>query len=44
MSSVKKTGDLTDERDMTEFQCAKWLLSMPVCVEIKQTIHSLSGK
>ena len=43
MSSVKKTGGLTRGRGMTELQRAKWLLSPPVCVKIKQAIHSLSA-
>jgi hypothetical protein len=43
MRSVKTSGGLTRGRGIGEIQQLTWLLSMPACAEINNTMQNLSG-
>ena len=43
MRSLKTTGGLTRGTGMSETQRLVWLLSMPMCAEINNTMQALSG-
>ena len=44
MRRLKSTEGLTGGRGMTEKQRLSWLLSMPSCVEVANTVQELRGK
>jgi len=44
MRSLKTTGGLTRGRGMTEGQRLKWILAMPACAQINQSMQQLSGE
>jgi hypothetical protein len=43
MRSLKSTGGLTRGRGMSESQRTLWLLSMPACAEMNQSMQEFSG-
>lgn len=43
MRSVKTTGGLTRGRGMTEIQHLVWLMSMPSCAEMNDTMQKVTG-
>jgi len=43
MRSLKTSGGLTRGRGMTEQQRLTWLLGMPACAEVNQTLQELTG-
>ena len=44
MRSVKSAGGMTRGRGMTESQRALWLLSMPACAEINDSMQEFTGQ
>ena len=43
MRGGKSTGGLTRGRLRTEFQCAKWVLSMPTCAEMSNAMQEVTA-
>ena len=43
MRSIKTHGGLTRGKGMTENQRLMWILSMPVCASINETMQTFSG-
>ena len=43
MRGAKTTGGLTRGRGITEFQRAKWMLSMPACAEMSRAMQDVTA-
>ena len=43
MRTLKTTGGLTHGRGMEEAQRTRWLLSMPACAELNESMQNLTG-
>ena len=43
MRHIKTDGGLTKGKGMTEKKCLVWVLSMPVCASINETMQTFSG-
>ncbi len=43
MRRIKTDGGLTKGKGMTEKKCLVWVLSMPVCASVNETMHRFSG-